>query len=361
MGTIEKARSFRERLETLAKQNPNQRGRLLALAAAGIIENRDLFPDVEFRQVALSMVLTYEREAESWTTTDRIFFLDSLARLDSAGDPRLHTEQWVDIKPPNGFALHRGVLPTELTFAVGWAPVTAQEFQQFIRSSRMLNSEYWEDAPSVAITHRDATLRTRIQEQLRHPNWPVANVSFYEAIAYCKWRTAERGDKRTIRLPLTSEWQKILNLAVRTLESLKRPVTSDNAPYNCSEFGLGHPSPVGAFPHRTCGACDVIGNVWQWLLPDDQKLNRAARTVMPENGECAFPVAGRSYEMSSVEQRERNFTLAPGDLAVHGYASIGFRCVLSSEATDVSKQISKWRQKWIEVPPIEARKAKGRK
>jgi hypothetical protein len=62
LGTIEKARNLQERLDFLANQHSIARGRLLGLAMAAIIENRDLHPEVQGRPMAERMAQLYEAE-----------------------------------------------------------------------------------------------------------------------------------------------------------------------------------------------------------------------------------------------------------------------------------------------------------
>ncbi len=98
LGTIEKAKSLRQRLEDLANDNPQYRGRLLGLAVAGVIENRDLFPDVNFAENAGRLAAVYETEGHTWRLKDRLLFLEGLGRLDpQEGDPRFRNERWFKV------------------------------------------------------------------------------------------------------------------------------------------------------------------------------------------------------------------------------------------------------------------------
>ena len=150
-GTIEKARSLRQRLERLAEDHPSHRGRLLGLATAGIIENRDLYPEVDFSQLARKMASGIEHEGDNWPVADRLLFLDVLGRLDvRLGDPRLGNERWVQPRAGNAFSLYHGSPPADVDLAFGWAPVTVQEFNEFAEGKELMETQYWVDAPPAA-------------------------------------------------------------------------------------------------------------------------------------------------------------------------------------------------------------------
>lgn len=130
------------------------------------------------------------------------------------------------------------------------------------------------------------------------PDHPVVNVTWVEAVAFCKWLTdQERKDgvlpaHQFYRLPTDSEWSKAVGLPE---ESGKTPEArdmgvSDVYPwgnqwppppkagnYTGEETGSdvaikgyddGYPwtSPAGSFPSNKFGLYDMGGNVWQWCM-----------------------------------------------------------------------------------------------
>ena len=102
------------------------------------------------------------------------------------------------------------------------------------------------------------------EEQQEHPNWPVVNVTWHQAAAYCEWMGG--------RLPTEEEWER----AARGPSSTKYPwgnedIDPSRANYDQSE--IGHPTPAGLYPSGTSaeGVCDLIGNVLEWTSSEWSK------------------------------------------------------------------------------------------
>jgi formylglycine-generating enzyme required for sulfatase activity len=102
------------------------------------------------------------------------------------------------------------------------------------------------------------------EEQQEHPNWPVVNVTWDQAAAYCAWAGG--------RLPTEEEWER----AARGPNGTKYPWRNadiDPSRANYHESKLGHPTPVGLYPSGASaeGACDLIGNVFEWTSSEWSK------------------------------------------------------------------------------------------
>ncbi len=136
--------------------------------------------------------------------------------------------------------------------------------------------------------NKSASVPKTWKEQESFPHRPVVYVSFHDAVAYCKWWSAETG--KAIRLPGDYEWQ---NAAAGEYSWGDEEPDYDRANY---DWKIKRPTPVGLFPKgnvpRTQIA-DMAGNVWEWgheqvvrggsFLNDSWYLRAAVRNfVVPD-------------------------------------------------------------------------------
>ncbi|MCP4107303.1 MAG: SUMF1/EgtB/PvdO family nonheme iron enzyme [Desulfobacteraceae bacterium] len=133
-------------------------------------------------------------------------------------------------------------------YAISKYPVTVAQFRAFIQDSGFEVIESWYEYNEI-------------------DNHPVVDVSWNDAVEYCKWLTeklGERGYDWQIQLPAEAEWEK----AARGTDSFIYPWGNEPDPdrANYSETGIGETSPVGCFPKGTSpyGILDISGNVWEW-------------------------------------------------------------------------------------------------
>jgi formylglycine-generating enzyme required for sulfatase activity len=174
-------------------------------------------------------------------------------------------------------------------YSIGRYLVTNAEYARFKQAGGYEEKDWWTEQGWEYIqpnggwrgNHEPARLIQPYHwndEQYNQPNQPVYGVRWYEAMAYCKWLTAQ-GHRagwlphdKVIRLPTSLEWER----AARHTDRRRYP-WGDEAPTvehaNYADTGIGTPSPIGCFPRgmAECGALDMAGNVMEWLATPYQQ------------------------------------------------------------------------------------------
>jgi formylglycine-generating enzyme required for sulfatase activity len=200
--------------------------------------------------------------------------IEAADALGQSGDPRLepgHPERSVPIpagsftmgaqkrdpsKPnydPNAYDDERPVSVVALdAYRIGRYPVTVTEYQHFVESAGYADLR-WRTAGGHG---RRRQAPDHWEEQLQFPNRPVVGVSWYEALAYCRWAGGS--------LPSEAEWER----AARGTEGRGFPWGNEPPdPTRCNyAMNVGHPTPVGIYPQGATpeGMHDLAGNVWGW-------------------------------------------------------------------------------------------------
>ena len=140
---------------------------------------------------------------------------------------------------------HEVTLPA---YYIGKYPITNREYAEFV------SREKGRDAPKIGWSGR-RPLADRL-------DYPVASVSWHDALAYCQWLSQQTG--RTYRLPTEAEWEK----AARGTDGRAYPWGDAWADQLCNAGGgeSGHLMPVTAHPDGASpyGCQDMLGNAQEW-------------------------------------------------------------------------------------------------
>jgi DNA polymerase III delta prime subunit len=171
-----------------------------------------------------------------------------------AGDRRLAPEKFKE-----NFIAVPGTM-----ICLGKYLVTVEEFARFVDARGYERPELWVDEDGWAF-------RTRYrwetpgewETQRRTLNRPVVGVSWFEAMAYCRWFGAEH--RRSVRLPTEAEWMAAASPDGRTYPWGEEKPDALRANF---DKRVGEPTPVGIYPKGDgeFGHCDLAGNVWEWSL-----------------------------------------------------------------------------------------------
>jgi iron(II)-dependent oxidoreductase len=149
-------------------------------------------------------------------------------------------------------------------FRIGRYPVTNAQYARFLEERGYENQTFWTEDSWAWLAQESITQPAYWGDSnWNQPNHPVVGVSWYEALAYCRWLSQATGQE--FRLPTEAEWEK----AARGEHAREWPWGNefDSKKANTGESHLqrttpvGQYSPVGDSPY---GASDMAGNVWEW-------------------------------------------------------------------------------------------------
>ena len=139
------------------------------------------------------------------------------------------------------------------------------------------------------------------------PNYPVTNITFYDASLYAKWAGK--------RLPTESEWE----FAAKSTNNFKYPWGMEYLK-DCANVESGRVEEVTSFPkgRTSTGIYNMAGNVWEWTSSlydySESKGNKQD-----------YVIRGGSYSYSPYYART---TYREALLAYGKREDLGFRCAL---------------------------------
>jgi CHAT domain-containing protein/formylglycine-generating enzyme required for sulfatase activity/tetratricopeptide (TPR) repeat protein len=208
-------------------------------------------------------------------------------------------------------------------FRIGRHPITNAEYASFIVESGYPISEIGvsaqisggssesADIAALADTLAKAARRGfRPELAVTKPDHPVVEVSWFDAIEFCRWT-------RT-RLPTADEWER----AARGEDSRNWPWgdTPDAEKCNSSESGIGTTTPVSRYDDSPppYGCCDMAGNVVGWTATAVEDASIEAPSYIIKGGCWTF-----AMDTAQVWRRLDN---PPDDL----WNALGFRCAAAA-------------------------------
>ena len=151
-------------------------------------------------------------------------------------------------------------------FRIARYPVTVMQYQAFIDApDGYQNSAWWQGL----------TFSRYRYPEFDYANHPRENVSWFDAIAFCRWLSAKLG--REIALPTELQWEK----AARGSDGRIWPWGNEYCVGYANVDERDEHNPVGPTYLRTTtavglypwakspyGVMDMCGNVWEWCLND---------------------------------------------------------------------------------------------
>ncbi|MGD9101241.1 MAG: SUMF1/EgtB/PvdO family nonheme iron enzyme, partial [Anaerolineae bacterium] len=181
-------------------------------------------------------------------------------------------------------------------FRIGKYPVTNAQYAAFVRDGGY--AEKWRGCWTEAGWRwkGERSGPETAGDEFELPNHPVVRVTWYEAVAFCRWLTVRLGESASqrigesasqrvgeatgkaeravwegvaagrlvVRLPGEAEWEK----AARGRDGRQFPWGDalDPGRANYDKTGIGSTSAMGCFPGGISlyGCLDMAGNVWEW-------------------------------------------------------------------------------------------------
>ena len=165
--------------------------------------------------------------------------------------------------------------------------VTVSQFTAFAMNEAYRDDEWWKGLPM------EPSERAPVQQYPPVPNHPADLVSWYQAIAYCRWLSRALG--YNVRLPTEWEWQQA---AVAGNPTLLYPWGTEwHSDYaNTKEGGVGRLVSVGLYPQGASpvGAMDMSGNMYEWCQNpyDDPKSKSVRKEPRTSSRRRVFPFRG---------------------------------------------------------------------
>jgi formylglycine-generating enzyme required for sulfatase activity/transcriptional regulator with XRE-family HTH domain len=190
-----------------------------------------------------------------------------ISLIQEGTDAGLPDIEWVKI-PAGEFSYQDGTGEIPYDYWMARFPLTTAQYGAFLNATDGGEDVWWEGLPEGQ--------NKAHQGPSGYANHPRADVTWYQALAFCRWLSYSLSGELPnrhlnmglIRLPTEYEWEK----AARANTGWQYPYGNDFDPHkgNTSATGIRQTCAVGMFPEGASayGVLDMGGNVREWCLND---------------------------------------------------------------------------------------------
>jgi len=169
-------------------------------------------------------------------------------------------------------------------FLLGRTPVTQTQWQLVARWQPAEGEPPWEREL------REEPLRSDRDSRFRGDERPVVNVSWHDAMEFC--RRLRRRTGRGYTLPNEAQWEYACRAGTTMPFHFGATITPELANYDATTSHAGQPSganrqqttEVGSFPSNAWGLHDMHGNVWEWCEDHWHDSYSVEGSKAPEDG-----------------------------------------------------------------------------
>lgn len=168
------------------------------------------------------------------------------------------------------------------SFMVSKYPITVEQFMPFLKAKDGYFNNLWYKWSDLSENYYAEIIKNRnlnddeychgffLPKKYRIRNYPISHISFFDAVAFCKWFSYKTN--LSIRLPSEMEYEFISKVNGYSIFEWDDDLTTikleDNYIFdkcNCENTKIGHICSVGTFrDSNQLIPIDITGNTWEW-------------------------------------------------------------------------------------------------
>ncbi|MCA9996368.1 MAG: SUMF1/EgtB/PvdO family nonheme iron enzyme [Anaerolineales bacterium] len=178
---------------------------------------------------------------------------------------------WGKTVPAGAYRIGEGKQRREVAITEAYQlsryPVTLAQFSCFVQAADFDDPRWWEGMPEAEEAYGTTyKLRELSEQAFAYANHPRERVSWYQAVAFCRWLNDKLKDGTQINLPHEDQWEVAARYQSDTtypwgneFDSAKANTGEGDSVEQTTAIGL---YPAGKQPHLDL--YDLSGNVWEW-------------------------------------------------------------------------------------------------